>query len=71
MKRKERIRYVSYEFIAWNYIFGVEPAQHIESFRVLAKQNNIKVQISELGILGSAESLVMLQSLLARSVLYN
>ena len=69
--KKQKSRYVGYDFIALNYIFGVPAFNHLKAFKVLSKTHNIDVLINELGIFGTSKDICKLQSLLAKSVLLN
>jgi hypothetical protein len=69
--KKEKSRYVSYDFIALNYIFGVPALNHLKAFKILSKTNNVDVLINEHGIFGTGKDICKLQLLLAKSVLLN
>jgi len=71
VSKKVKNDYVSYDFIALNYVFGVPAIQHLKAFKILSKTHKIDVLITEQGVLASARDISKLQTYLAMSVLLN
>ena len=71
MRSNQKTKYVSYDFIVLNYIFGVPVEKHLNSIKVICKTNKINVLINEHGILGSGKDIEKIQTLLAQSVILN